>query len=151
MTKTVFRLLALLAVLAAPLSAADPPADKTPPAEPEHIKVQHILISFEGKLPGKNITRSEPEAKKLAYEVLERARQGEDFDMLVKQYTDDAHPGIYGMANMEVAPNQGEFPRNKMVRAFGDVGFALKVGEIGISDFDPKTSPFGFHIIKRTE
>jgi parvulin-like peptidyl-prolyl isomerase len=36
-----------------------------------------------------------------------------------------------------------------MVPAFGNVGFALKVGEIGIADYDPHTSPFGWHIIKR--
>jgi parvulin-like peptidyl-prolyl isomerase len=36
-----------------------------------------------------------------------------------------------------------------MVPAFGNVGFALNVGEIGIADFDPQTSPFGWHIIKR--
>src|SRR5688572_6549760 len=71
-------------------------------AEPEHIQVQHCLISFTGKLPGKNVTRTQDEAKKLAYDILAKAKKGEDFDALVKQYTDDQHPGIYGMSNKGV-------------------------------------------------
>ena len=41
--------------------------------------------------------------------------------------------------------------REQMVPAFGDVGFGLKVGEIGLAPFDPKTSPFGIHVIKRLQ
>ena len=130
------------------LAAGDPPQAQ-PAAEPEHILVQHILISFAGKLPGRNVTRTAEEAKKLAYEVLARAKKGEAFDALVKQYTEDAYPGKYGMANLNVAPADGESGRNRMVAAFGDVGFKLKVGEIGIADFDAKSSPYGYHIIKR--
>src|SRR5262245_19734238 len=89
-------------------------------AEPEHIQVQHCLISFTGKVPGKNITRTQEEAKKLAYDILGRAKKGEDFGALVKQYTDDAAPGIYGMSNRGVAPAKGEYPRQGMVPAFGD-------------------------------
>lgn len=122
-----------------------------PSAEPEHIRVQHILISFTGKVPGKDITRSEEEAKKLAYELLEKINNGEDFDALVKQHTDDAHPGIYGMSNRGVQPAGGEYPRTGMVPAFGNVGFKLKVGEVGIADYDPKESPYGWHIIKRLQ
>ncbi len=130
------------------LAAGEAPQSQTA-AEPEHIVVQHILISFAGKLPGKDVTRTQEEAKKLAYEVLEQARKGEDYDALVQKYTDDKAPGIYGMANLGVTPGAGEYPRNRMVAAFGDVGFKLQVGEIGIADFDPKTSPYGYHIIKR--
>jgi parvulin-like peptidyl-prolyl isomerase len=36
-----------------------------------------------------------------------------------------------------------------MAPAFGDIGFALAPGEIGMASFDPRTSPFGWHIIKR--
>jgi parvulin-like peptidyl-prolyl isomerase len=38
-----------------------------------------------------------------------------------------------------------------MVPAFGDAGFPLKVGEIGMADFDPQKSPYGWHIVKRLE
>ena len=90
------------------------------------------------------------EAKKLAYEILDKAKKGENYDQLVKDNTDDQAPGIYSMSNNGVTPlSQAEYPRNQMVPAFGNVGFTLKVGEIGIADYDPQTSPFGYHIIKR--
>ena len=125
------------------------PAVKAP--EADHIKVQHCLIAFKGSLPKPTVTRTKDEAKKLAYEILEKARKGEDFDALVKEYTDDAHPGIYGMSNLGKPPKPDYYPRDKMVPAFGDTGFPLQVGEYGISDFDPKKSPYGWHIVKRIE
>ncbi|HEY6573040.1 MAG TPA: peptidylprolyl isomerase, partial [Candidatus Eisenbacteria bacterium] len=118
-----------------------------PEVEPQHVQVQHILIAFAGS--GTRASRPMEEAKKLAYEVLERARKGEDFDALVKQYTDDSPPGIYGMSGRGVAAGQGEYPRDQMVPAFGNVGFAISPGNIGIADYDPVTSPYGWHIIKR--
>jgi hypothetical protein len=39
--------------------------------------------------------------------------------------------------------------RNRMVKGFGDVGFRLAVGEIGVSPWDESASPFGRHIINR--
>jgi len=133
------------------LMAAGEAPQSQPAAEPEHIEVQHILIAFSGTLPGKPIQRTQEEAKKLAYDILARAKKGDDYNALVKQYTDDSAPGIYGMSNVNASPAPGEYPRKGMVGAFGDVGFKLKVGEIGIADFDPKSSPFGYHIIKRTK
>jgi hypothetical protein len=118
-----------------------------PAVEPQHVQVQHILIAFSGT--GTKAVRTKEEAKKLANEVLERARKGEDFDALVKQYTDDSPPGIYGMAGIGVAAGPGEYQRDKMVPAFGNVGFAISPGNIGMADFDPQTSPYGWHIIKR--
>jgi len=120
-----------------------------PDVEPQHVQVQHILIGFAGSIPGKGITRTKEEAKKLAYEILERARKGEDYDTLVKQYTEDSPPGIYDMSGRGVSAGPGEYPRDKMVPAFGNVGFAISPGNIGIADYDPQTSPYGWHIIKR--
>jgi hypothetical protein len=121
--------------------------------EPDVIAVQHILIGFEGSLPGKPISRTKEEAEALAAELLSRARAGEDFDSLVKKYTDDSHPGIYHMANFGVAADlsQRVYSRGGMVPAFGNVGFSLKVGEIGMAPFDQQQSPYGWHIIKRIE
>ena len=116
---------------------------------PAHITVQHILIGFAGSVPGKGITRTQDDAKKLAYDILARARKGEDFDALVQQYTDDSPPGIYNMSNTGVTKGQDEFQREQMVPAFGNVGFAISVGNIDIADYNPTTSPYGWHIIKR--
>lgn len=124
----------------------------TPAKEPDRIKVQHILIGAKGTVSGKNITRSLEEAKTLAYQLADRARKGEDFGALVRQYTDDAAPGIYGMANRGVTPSgTNEYGRDNMVPAFGNVGFPLSLGQIGVADFDPSTSPYGYHVIKRVE
>ena len=139
---------------AAPRIEAKPTAP-APGVEPDKIRVQHCLIGFadQGRstVPGKPITRTKEEAKALAYDILDRAKKGEDFDGLVKKYTDDSHPGIYGMTNNGKPPIGGYTPRARMVPAFGNVGFKLAVGEIGIGDYDATASPFGWHVIKRVE
>ena len=136
----------LLLLAAAPNTPEPKPAAK----EPDHITIQHVLIGFTGSVPGKNITRTQDEAKKLADDILARAKKGENFDELVKNHTDDSAPGIYRMANTGVAPAaEGEYARNRMVPAFGDAGFPLKVGEIGMAPYDSTKSPYGWHIVKR--
>ncbi|OGD10826.1 MAG: hypothetical protein A2Y86_03545 [Candidatus Aminicenantes bacterium RBG_13_62_12] len=132
----------VLSLAAAAFSRAD---------EPQRITVQHILIAFKGSLPDASVTRTQKEAETLVKELMERIKKGEDFDALVKGYTNDQHPGIYSMSNIGVTPDQSkpEYPRDRMVKGFGDVGFSLKVGEVGVAGYDPKTSPYGWHIIKR--
>lgn len=120
-----------------------------PAIAPAHIEVQHILIGFAGTVPGKNITRTKEEASKLAHELLDKARNGANFDSLVAKYTDDSPPGIYKMAADGVPPQLGEYGRRQMVPAFGNVGFAISPGNIDIAEYDPTSSPFGWHIIKR--
>ncbi len=132
-------------------AAASTPVPAPPAPVAEHIKLQHILISFAGKVPGKNITRTQDEARALAHQILSRAKKGEDFDSLVRTYTDDRAPGIYGLANSGVTPGEGESSRDRMVPAFGEVGFSLAPGEIGIAEYDPVKSPYGWHVIKRLE
>ena len=139
----------LAILLAAPLLAAGTPPPAAAGKEPDHITIQHVLIGFKGSVPGKNITRTQDEAKKLAEDILARAKKGEDFGGLVKQYTDDSAPGIYSMANNGVTPVDNEYPRGRMVPAFGDAGFPLKVGEIGMASYDAEKSPYGWHIVKR--
>ncbi|HEX7880954.1 MAG TPA: peptidylprolyl isomerase [Candidatus Eisenbacteria bacterium] len=126
-----------------------------PATTPEHVQVQHILIGFakdpnkQSTVPGKPITRTMAEAKALAYKILDQARAGTPFDTLVVQYTEDSPPGIYSMSGIGVTKNPGEWARNEMVAAFGDVGFNISVGNIDIAEYDPAKSPFGYHIIKR--
>jgi hypothetical protein len=126
-----------------------------PSLEPDFVTVQHILIAFKGSLPDKNISRSKEEAEALAKEILAKAQEpNADFDALVRKHTNDSHPGIYKMANHNVHPSKitGKVsPRGRMVAAFGDVGFPLQVGKVGMANYDLKTSPFGWHIIKRIE
>lgn len=139
----------LLHADAKPATPAPKPATPAAAKEADHITIQHVLIGFVGSVPAKNITRTQDEAKKLAENVLARAKKGEDFDALVKQYTDDSPPGIYSMSNNGVAPAQGEYARSGMVPAFGDAGFPLNVGEFGMATYDKTRSPYGWHIVKR--
>jgi parvulin-like peptidyl-prolyl isomerase len=117
--------------------------------------MQHILIGFKdavgfnGSPPAKAANRTQEQAKALAYDLLNQAKGGADFDKLVAANTDDQAPGLYALANSGVQPGQGEYSRDQMVPAFGNVGFSLQVGQIGIADYDPVASPYGYHIIKR--
>jgi len=124
--------------------------------EASHITVQHVLIGFKGSVPGKGITRSKEDAEKLANEILAKAQAGEDFESLVLKHTDDSPPGVYHMANFGQDSDMNNpiqakwvFPRDGMVGAFGNVGFPLKVGEVGLANYDTQESKYGWHIIKR--
>jgi hypothetical protein len=126
--------------------------------EPSHITVQHILIAFKGTLPGNRVTRSKEEAEELAKKVFEEAKGGASFDALVSEHTDDDVPGIYHMANFfqeedtrNVNAAMRVMPRDMMVAAFGDVGFPLKPGEIGLAEYDEEKSKYGWHIIRRVK
>jgi parvulin-like peptidyl-prolyl isomerase len=144
------KLTVLAAVALAALPALSAVQDK---AEPERVTVQHILIAFKGSIPDPKVTRSRDEAEALALKVFGRAKAGENFDALVKTFTNDEYPGIYRMSNRDATPDaaKSEYPRARMVKAFGDVSFSLEVGGIGLAVYDPATSRYGWHIIKRLE
>ncbi len=129
-----------LAPTAANMDAAVQALMAKPELPDEKIEVQHLLVGFKGTLPMKQLSRTKEEAKVLAEKYWAEVMAGGDFGALVKQYTDDSAPGIYPMTKAG---------RRGMVQAFGDVGFRLKVGEIGVAPWDAKASPYGWHIIKR--
>lgn len=109
--------------------------------EPLEIAAEHILIQYRGaKGAPPNITRTKAQALARAQKVLKKARAGEDFVKLVDKYSDE--PGAAARQG-----SVGHFTRDMMVKAFSDAAFKLKVGQIsGVVE-----TPFGFHIIKRTE
>ena len=125
-------------------------ADTT--ARPEHdaevVKVAHILIAFEGA-ERSTATRSKEEAELRAAELLVRVEAGEDFVTLMRESSDDSGPGIYTMTTG--APSRDVYPRAGMALAFGDTGWRLEVGQVGVAAYDPAKSQFGWHIIKRVE
>ena len=128
----------------------------TKDGEPGYITVQHCLIGFQGSVQGKVILRSQTEAEALAQELFAKAQAGEEFSKIVVAHTDDSAPGIYRMANdgfpgdtTSRIPSKHVMPRSQMATAFGNVGFSLEVGEIGLAAYDQTSSPFGWHIIKR--
>lgn len=72
-----------------------------------------------------------------AEELAERARTGEDFGELAKDYSDD--PG-----SAQKGGDLGYFRRGQMVKEFEDVAFELEPGKVS----DPVLTRFGWHIIK---
>ena len=147
MRRTTLHAVALLAALA----LLAPPSDAGRKDEPDVVVVQHVLISYKGKIPGKQIERSKREAKALAFEILDRAEAGEDFNELMKQYTDDRGAGIYKLVNRGLPKPADGYQRDEMAPKFGDVAFELEVGEIGLATYHAALSPYGWHIIKRLE
>lgn len=105
------------------------------------MAASHVLIQYKGSMRSSPaITRSKEEAQKLATEVMNKAKKGQDFAALAKQYSDE--PGAKDRAGA-----LGSFSRAQMVKPFADAAFALKPGEIS----SVVETAFGFHVIKRTE
>lgn len=101
---------------------------------PEQVTAQHILFKTEDKTP------QEVEAiQKKATDVLVRAKNGEDFSKLAREFSEDSSAAQGG--------NLGTFGRGRMVPEFERAAFSLGAGAIS----DLVKSEFGFHIIKVTE
>jgi hypothetical protein len=110
-------------------------------APPDTIIAQHLLVAYKGaKRAPKGVTRSKTEAKARAQEALTKVRSGAPFEDVVKQYSDD-------QGSAERLGSLGKFHKSDMDPAFSGAAFALKVGEVS----DVVETPFGFHVIKRTQ
>lgn len=109
--------------------------------QPNEVGARHILVMHvQSKSKPDTVTRSRDEARARAQQALVKIRGGADFDQMVKEYTDE--PG-----GAERSGDLGVFDRAQMVKGFSDAAFSLKVGEVS----EVVETPFGFHIIKRTE
>ncbi len=94
--------------------------------------VRHILLLTEGKTPEEKET-AHAEMQK----ILDRARAGEDFAELAREYTED--PG-----SKENGGLYENFGRGRMVKPFEDAAFNVPVGEIS----DIVETVYGYHILK---
>lgn len=122
-------------------ASASASATATSNEPPKQIGARHVLIQWMGtERAADSVVRTRDQAHALAEEVLRRAKGGEDLGRLASEFSDE--PGAGGRGGL-----LGRFPRGQMVPAFESAAFQLKVGEIsGIIE-----SPFGYHIIQRTE
>lgn len=95
----------------------------SPEKQSEVVKVgaQHILVK----------TLEE------ANQVVERLNNGETFEALAKELSQDP-------SNADKGGNLGFFSRGVMVKPFEDVAFSLSAGQVS----EPVQTQFGFHIIK---
>ena len=124
---------------AAPSAPSAAPAIDAPP--PDAIIAQHVLVAYRGaKRAPKGVTRTKSEAKARAQEARSKIRAGAPFEDVVKQYSDDK-------GSVDRMGSVGKFHRGDMDPAFSSAAFALKPSEVS----DLVETPFGYHIIKRTQ
>ena len=108
--------------------------------QPEQVRASHILIGTRDPGTNAELTEEQKKAKrKLADDLLKRARAGEDFVKLVKEFSDDTGS----------KDNGGEytFPRGQMAPEFEAAAFSLGTNQIS----DVIATQFGYHIIKLNE
>lgn len=96
------------------------------------VRARHIVV----QVPANATPEQEKKARAKAEELAKRARSGEDFAELSRNFSDSPSKTDGG--------DVGFFKRGEMVPAFESAAFALKVGEVS----EPVRSPFGWHVIK---
>ena len=97
------------------------------------VKARHILL----RLPADATPAQRDSVTKLAISLRDRARKGEDFAALAKQYSQE--PGADKSGG-----DLGYFGKGQMVAPFEKAAFAMQPGQIS----DVVETPFGLHIIK---
>ncbi len=102
----------------------------------DYINAKHILIQTVDSNTGEQI-RSDDEARQEAQELLDRINNGEDFDELMKQYSEDA--------GLQSFPDGYVFTEGEMMEPFYEGAKALEIGEVS----EPVQTSYGYHIIKR--
>lgn len=106
----------------------------------DKVKASHILISTVDENNKPLSEAKKAEAKKKAEDILKKAKSGEEFATLAKEYSDDKGSGAKG-GDLDF------FEKGAMVPEFEAAAWKLKVGEIS----ELVETQFGYHIIKVTD
>jgi len=102
-------------------------------ATQERRRARHVLITTSDKL-------DDAGAKKLAEEVLAKARAGEDFAKLAEQYSQDT-------GSAKAGGDLGWATRGMFVGPFEDAIFGMTAGELR----GPVKTEFGYHVMRLDE
>jgi peptidyl-prolyl cis-trans isomerase D len=106
-----------------------------------NAKVKHILIGWADRegTDERAKKRTKADAEALVKSLMTQIKAGADFDMLMKQHSED--PGsATGARSYDVSPDA------QLVIEFKQLGLRLNVNEVGVVQSD-----YGFHIMKRVE
>jgi len=109
-------------------------------AIPEKRQIRNLLIKIKAdstqKDYKKNLKKAEEEAKKKIEALYQRAKAGEDFADLVRQYSEDA-------SRTDLSGNMGYWERGKLTPQLDSVAFSMEGGEIS----PPVKDKRGYHLI----
>ena len=108
--------------------------------QPEMVRASHILLMTTDPKTNTELTETQKAAKRKELEgILKRARAGEDFAALAKEYSED--PGSKDKGG------EYKFPKGQMMPEFEAAAFSLNTNQIS----DIVTTKYGYHIIKLSE
>ena len=96
------------------------------------VEARHILIKVDQDASAEAVAQTREQIES----ILQKARAGQDFAALAKQYSQGPSKDKGGFL--------GAFTRETMVKPFADKAFSMNADEIS----DPVRTPFGWHIIK---
>jgi peptidyl-prolyl cis-trans isomerase C len=100
---------------------------------PEQVKARHILI----KVPFGASLEDKAKARDKIKNILEWLKKGEKFETLAEQYSED-------ITSNKKGGELGYFQRGRMPKAFDDMAFSMKPGQIS----DVVETDYGYHIIE---
>jgi parvulin-like peptidyl-prolyl isomerase len=104
------------------------------------VRASHILLMTTDPKTNTELSETQKAAKHKEMEgLLKRARAGEDFAKLAKEYSED--PGSKDKGG------EYKFPRGQMVPEFEAAAFSLNTNQVS----DIVTTRYGYHIIKLSE
>lgn len=114
--------------------------------EPEMVRASHVLIGTRDPKTGAELSAEQKaEKKKRAEDVLKRARDGEDFAKLAKEFSDDS--GSKNKGGEYTFARAAADPTHAMPPEFEAAAFSLKTNQVS----DIVTTQVGYHIIKLSE
>ena len=107
------------------------------------ISCKHILITpaATDNMSDEDKTKADKEALQKAKDIIKKLKNGESFDDLAKEYSDDT-------SNKDKGGDLGYFNTGDMLEEFEKAAFALKKGKYTTT---PVKTKYGYHIILKTD